>query len=229
MVLQVTTRSGDLREEEFILPPPGQDTPPLLQLEDLIPDPPLYARRPDQVYWSELIEEGGVAYCRFRYCREMQDHVVDLFTANLLTAIDRLDAPPRFILDLRGNVGGNGRVLDPIIETVGRRIRDGRIRDATLLVDGHTSAAASTKALDFLAATGALVAGETTGSRVNQCGQSGSFTLPHSGFAVYFPRECLERTEEFEELMPDIPVTLTIEDLLAGRDPVLEAVLARGD
>jgi hypothetical protein len=225
---QIELPGGERVEKEFFLPERGQAVPTMLTLADRVPDQPLFRQQPEKFYFVELLDEDAIVYCRYRLCREMQGLRMDPFTADMLTAIDRLETPPHFILDLRGNIGGKGQLLDPLIETVGRRARDGRIDGATVIVDKYTFAATVTKAVDFREGARALVAGELMGSRISQCTESGRFRLPHTRFGVYFPRVCYDRSVEGQtELQPDLPVTLTIEDLLAGRDPVLEAVLAR--
>ena len=72
-----------------------------------------------------------------------------------------------------------------------------------------------------------MVLGEPTGQKPNTYGEMRNFTLKNSKLQVTYSTK-LFRTEEGdpESMTPDVLVEPTRDDVLAGRDPVLEAAAA---
>jgi hypothetical protein len=76
--------------------------------------------------------------------------------------------------------------------------------------------------------TNSILIGEPTGGRPNGYGETRSFLLPNSGLEVQYSTRffCNWDQGDPEGFPPDIEVVLTVDDVLAGRDAVLEAALA---
>jgi hypothetical protein len=73
---------------------------------------------------------------------------------------------------------------------------------------------------------GASLVGEPTGGKPNHVGEIRRMQLPFSGLSLY----CSTKTFRLvpgdpPSLEPDLLVPTTFEDVLAGRDPVMAAVL----
>ena len=74
---------------------------------------------------------------------------------------------------------------------------------------------------------GAVVVGEPTGMAPVHPGQVGVFTLPGTGIGYATSTKIVRASRDTSPaLMPDIPAEVSWADFLAGRDPLLEAVLA---
>jgi hypothetical protein len=82
-------------------------------------------------------------------------------------------------------------------------------------------------ALDLERRFGALLVGEPTGGKPNAYGQIRRFELPHSKLLVQYSTKLFKRgNRNTPSLMPHLPVSLSLDDCLAGRDPVLERALS---
>lgn len=102
-----------------------------------------------------------------------------------------------------------------------------------LLVDEFTYSAALKLAVALRLANRATIYGRETSGRVDGGSSvfSFNFQLPHSGFYVSLPQvwegwNVPPGDDPTRGLVPDVTVPLTIEDYLAGRDPVLKRALA---
>jgi hypothetical protein len=75
----------------------------------------------------------------------------------------------------------------------------------------------------------AILVGEPTGNKPNHYGQAAAFELPNSKLKVKYSTKHfhLIRNADPPSLKPDIFVPYSLVDYLAGRDPVLDAVLRR--
>jgi hypothetical protein len=78
-----------------------------------------------------------------------------------------------------------------------------------------------------LRALGAILVGEPAGQRPNFYGNTALLKLPNSEVEVQYTRKRLRLIDDSdpEDYKPDVEVTLSIEDYLHGRDPVLDAAL----
>jgi hypothetical protein len=97
-----------------------------------------------------------------------------------------------------------------------------------VLIGPRTFSSAVLNAIQFRQRTAAILVGEPTGGEPNHYGEVKSFTLPNSGLSVYYStrRFVYIEGDASSALEPDRVVPLMAADLLAGRDPVLEAVIA---
>ena len=73
----------------------------------------------------------------------------------------------------------------------------------------------------------AILVGEPTSNKPNHYGQMESFELPNSKIKVTYSTKHfhLIRNADPPSLDPDIDVPCSLEDFLAGRNPVFDAVL----
>lgn len=187
---------------------------------------PLYSQKQAYPYWFEYLPEERALYFRYSRCKDLGARPFADFSKQLLAVVDSLPVS-RFILDLRRNGGGNSTLLNPLIEAVARRAGKGIIGRCYVITDRRTLSAAALNAIDFRRSTGAIVAGETMGNRLNHCGEERGFPLPNSGVQIaYSSKHFIRVAKAGDELLePDLPVALTLDDLRLGRDPVLAAVL----
>ncbi len=180
-------------------------------------------------YWHRYLPDTRTCYLQYNRCREDHDRPLASFMADVIAC---LDAEPvhRFVLDLRFNSGGSSGLLQDLFAAVAERRRDGRIAACWVITGRATFSAACLDALDFRAATGARVAGEPMGNKPNRFGQLNVLTLPASGLQVqYATKRFMRLPDDPPVLTPDLPITLGWDDYLAGRDPVMSAIVDHGD
>jgi carboxyl-terminal processing protease len=193
------------------------------------PEPPnLTARRLD----------GGLGYIKFR-------HWLPPVQEEFGKALGGMRDAPALVIDLRGNGGGETRVmLDIAGNFFGRPTFYGAFRDragelqkyhtrrnpeayrgaVVILVDGESASATETFAAFMQEAGRARVVGrQTAGSTLNQGGRrqfKGGGELRYSTRTYLTPAG---RELEGTGVTPDLTVALTLADLRAGRDAALEA------
>jgi len=135
----------------------------------------------------------------------------------------------RAVIDLRHNPGGDASAATPVTIVLRSNERLNQPGHLYVLTSRQTTSGASAYAVVLERDTQALFAGEATGGRPNHYAGSTTITLPNSGIEVWVSTEYYEFSTPDDErawLAPDLAVTLTAADYFAGRDPVLEAVLA---
>jgi hypothetical protein len=73
----------------------------------------------------------------------------------------------------------------------------------------------------------ATLVGEPTGEKLNSYGEVRHLKLPNSGLSIQYSTELfrMQKDGDADALNPDIPAPYTLADLLAARDPALEAAL----
>ncbi len=92
-----------------------------------------------------------------------------------------------------------------------------------------TFSAAANFATDLEQATSVTFAGEDMGGSPNLFGDTRPVTLPDSGQTLRMAARYWERSTPNDPritIEPDIRAKLTADDYFAGRDPVLEAIVA---
>ena len=98
-----------------------------------------------------------------------------------------------------------------------------------VIIGRQTFSAATNFATEVDKDTAALFVGEPTGGRPNLYADTRPVRLPNSGIVVQISSRYWEfggRHDERPWIEPDVPAQLTMDDLLAGRDPVLDAAVA---
>jgi carboxyl-terminal processing protease len=184
--------------------------------------------------------EGGAGYIKFRHWLTPAH---DDFGKALATLRDA----PALVIDIRGNGGGETSVMLDIAGNFferpayygGFRNRAGELQKyhtrrnpeayrapLVVLVDEESASASETFAAFMQEAGRARVVGRpTAGSTLNQGGRrkfKGGGELRYSTRTYLTPSG---RELEGAGVTPDVSVALTLEDLRAGRDAALEAVL----
>lgn len=185
--------------------------------------PPLWARRPDEQFWSEFWPDRRTLYVNFRGYDELARNSTAL-------AIE-LDAkrPARLIIDMRDNSGGDytkGRAL--LLPVITERPWINR-RDALfVLVGRHTFSAAMANAADFKSKTNATLVGEPVGEKPNSWQEPRRFYLPNSGLPVNVSTRWYAFAANGENVVePHRMAEPRWKDWAAGHDTAIDAILRR--
>lgn len=186
---------------------------------------PLYRQRPAEDLWHAFLAESGTLYIGFRgyparpAFREFVDDVLRFVAQNPVE---------RMVIDLRQNAGGDfTKVRDLLLPELKQHPlnRSGRLFVA---IGRNTFSAAMTNAADFLQQTNAILVGEPTGARPNGWQEKGQFTLPNSRLAVSVSTQYYRfLAEDLPAVMPHKHIPITWDDYRAGRDAVLEWIVAQ--
>ena len=190
--------------------------------------PPLRDRFPGRSHWFMRIPGTRTFYARYLEVRDDEKQSVSQFADSLFAAMEAARAD-RLVLDVRGNLGGNGFLNRPLVQHVIRAERLWQPAGLWALVDRGTFSAAVMLAADLESWTPTLFVGEKTGGHPNSYGDSRRILLPNSGLTVRVSSLYWQLTgpkDDRDGITPHIPVEMRFDDWCANRDPALETALA---
>jgi hypothetical protein len=188
------------------------------------PELPLYRQRSDEQFWFTYLPEAQTIYVNFRGYRDAFDQHTD----ELLSSIKE-HSPRRLVIDVRQNRGGDfTKVRKRLIPGL-KQIASLRKPGALFIITGRaTQSAAVVNTIDFRKEMNAIVVGEPTGGRPNGYSEHGEFRLPNSHLIVgYSSRYYKFQDQDTPAVMPDKLIEPDWQSYKAGRDPVMEWILAQ--
>ena len=188
------------------------------------PQLPLFRQKPDEQFWFTYLPEAQTIYVNFRGYRDAFDRHAD----ELLSAIKE-HSPRRLVIDVRQNRGGDftkvrGRLM-PGLKQNSSLQKPG----ALFIITGRaTQSAAVVNTIDFRKEMNAIVVGEPTGGRPNGYSEHGDFKLPNSHLVVSYSWKYYKfQDQDTPAVMPDKLIEPDWQTYKAGRDPVMEWILAQ--
>ena len=182
----------------------------------------LARQRKSEKFWFTYLPESRTVYVSFRGYDDLGSHGSELYKF-----ID--DKPTdRLIIDMRQNGGGDffkGR--KHMIEPLKRRPELNQKGKVFVAIGRQTFSAAMVNAIDFRKETNALLVGEPIGERPNSYSENDEMTLPNSRLVVSYSTEYYKfLDEDVPAVMPDQRIDPSWEAFKAGRDLVMEWILA---
>jgi Peptidase family S41 len=192
---------------------------------DAIQKTPLYLLQRDAPLWHTYLPESQTVYFNFKGYPSRD--AFRKFAADLFGSIDSLPVK-RLVVDMRQNGGGDfTRGRDYIIPEVKKRANINRRGHLFVITGRWTFSAGMTNATDFRKETNALLVGEPTGGRPNNYGENREFILPNSHLSVWVSTQFYKfQEEDTPAVMPDQRIDPDWPGYRAGRDPVMEWILA---
>ncbi|MGD0768133.1 MAG: exo-alpha-sialidase [Tepidisphaeraceae bacterium] len=189
----------------------------------------LCRKHPNVSYWYEYLPQTQTLYIQYNRCADAPDNPFEDFASKLFAFADARPIQ-RVVLDLRFNGGGKTQIVDPLLNGLKSRPALSAKERLYVLTAGRTFSAAMDTALIFRRHLNAVLAGEPAGNKPNHYGQADHFTLPNTELQVQYSTEYVHQIRDADPLFldPDILVPCSLDDFLAGRDPVLEAALHHG-
>lgn len=182
--------------------------------------PARYARNPALDFWAEWLGDTTF-YLRYLRCRDAPG-----FESLVRTHLSqpRFAGLRRVIVDLRGNSGGDSRVVAPLVE--GLRLLGFTGSRIAVLSDRGTLSAAVDAILD-LKALGALHSGEAPGQRPNFCGNVKQLSSSSGRLIINLPTTYQPRVAgDPDRLTPELQRPWRFADWQVQADPWLEELLA---
>ncbi len=132
----------------------------------------------------------------------------------------------RLVVDLRRNGGGNSMVIDAMYPHLLWRPGLRAPGHLLVLIGRGTFSSAMMNAVQLRQRYGAVLIGEPTGGSPNGYGEIKPLTLPHSKLVVTYSTKYFALLDgKVQTVEPDVLVEPTIADVIAGKDPVLDAAL----
>jgi hypothetical protein len=190
---------------------------------------PLCHKHPNASYWYEFLPATQTLYIQYTKCRDDPDQPFEQFVRELFAFADS-NPVERVIVDLRTNGGGASSVIRPLIAGLKSRPALTARGHLYALIGRSTFSSGVFAAVDLRDQAGAILVGEPTGGKPNSYGDTPSFKLPNSQLEVRYCTKYFRLIKRGNppSLMPDMPVTLSLADVLANRDRALELALRHG-
>jgi hypothetical protein len=185
---------------------------------------PLYLTGQDRPYWLRILPGQRAVYLRYNQC--VDDSGFGQLAAQAL-AVLRRQPSYRLIVDFRDNGGGStlpfaslldGLRADPAFRRPGRVVG---------LVNQYTDSAATVDANSLGHVPGAVLIGQQPGDPIDEYGNEKSFTLPYSAITVTYTTAIVNDPRDWLAA-PRVIISPTIQQVLAGVDPVLDTALSYG-
>ena len=184
---------------------------------------PWYLQRPSEPLWFTALPDANLVYVNFRRYDDVAQH------ARTLWAFIDAQMPTQLVIDLRQNGGGNytlGR--SHVVYEIQKRSALNQSGRLFVVIGRGTFSAAMTNATDFRRETDAILVGEPTGARPRGYQENYWLTLPHFGVRASLASQYYKFQDvDTPAVMPDQLIGPNWIDYQAGRDPVLEWIVAR--
>jgi tetratricopeptide repeat protein len=195
------------------------------------PDLPLHLRFRG-AYWFSWMEKPRLLYMQLNAMADKSSYTPETFSAFLervFTFAD-LHVVDKFVLDLRYNGGGNGRLINAIVHEFIKRDRSiGRSGHLFVIGGRQTYSAGVGLFLAMREHTAAIVAGEPVGAAINGSGDPDVATLPNSGFQLALSTNfsASGNSRDASWLIPvQLPAPFSSADYFGGKDPALDLILS---
>jgi hypothetical protein len=189
--------------------------------------------RVDEPFWTTLVDStspdgGQTLYLQYnevvRRSGSMSiDQLADQIDTTLNGGITRL------VVDLRYNPGGDDLTYPSLLRVLTTNPALSRPGSLVVIIGRQTFSAAVLFATELDKQTNAIFIGEPTGGSPNTYANPRKLKLPNSGIFVEVSSKYFEvggAGDHRDTIVPDVAATSSLDDLLAGRDPVLDAALA---
>ncbi|MGA3066379.1 MAG: hypothetical protein ABSF29_05975 [Tepidisphaeraceae bacterium] len=209
------------------IPMGGELPAPAKRASDVLHIPPtLHSKHPFSYYWYDYLADSRAIYIQYNVCREDPRIGFEDFTKGLFAFADAHPVD-RVIVDLRYNNGGNSEIVRPLIDGLVARQALAGMNRVYVLIGPATFSSGLSAAMDFQDSLHAILIGEPTGGKPNCYGDILTFKLPRSQLQVVYSIKNFTPIPDADppSLDPDIFVSRSLGDFLAGRDPVLNAAL----
>ena len=207
----------------FTLDIPGLPPSGTVPLTEMTTGKGLAQENPKEPFWCRDIPDQHAVYCGFRAYETLGRG------RNEMLALIEKSHPGKLIIDMRDNGGGDNTLgyafLIKPLEALPDINRKGRLY---VLVGALTFSAAMNNAAQFQDETQAILVGEQIGEKPNSYQEPRQFRLPNSHLIVRASSLFYKfRASGPTAVTPDKTIVPTWEDVKAGRDPVLDWVLAQ--
>ena len=189
---------------------------------------PLYLTDPRTPYWFRYLEDQRALYIQYNSRENMPSLPFAGFTRKVMEVADAKPVT-RVILDMRHNGGGDSELMNPLVDALKKRPALRKKGRLFVLTSPNTFSSGLLNTWRLQKAFKATVAGEPSAQRPNTYGDVRNFLLPNSKLRVEYCTKYFHIVPgDPESLAVDMPVELAARDYFAGRDAVLERVLAGG-
>jgi hypothetical protein len=186
---------------------------------------PFYNSHPGAVYWQEFLADSGTLYIQYNQCRSDAKDPFPDFSRRVMADADS-HTVKRVVIDLRQNGGGNSRIIGPLKSGLAARLKS--VGNVYVFIGPNTFSSAVDNAIELQRDLKATLVGAPSGGMPEGYGEVAYIKLPNSKLTVQITtkRWGPENATGPVTLTPKIAAPLRLADILASRDPALDAVTA---
>jgi hypothetical protein len=221
-VLRHLGAAGPEGQAEFTLAKPGGDPFTVTFAKG---DPPPNPGRPKENYSYQYLSDAKALVVRYNRCSNDPKRPFADFASDLFTFADS-HTVKAVVIDLRANSGGNSQVIQPLVK--GLKSRAGLRAHVSALIGPRTFSSGLLAAVELQHELHATLVGEPAGEKLNGYGEVRPIELPNSHLSMQYSTKFFHLSKDGDALLePTVRATPSLDDSLAGRDPVLDAALHR--
>jgi tetratricopeptide (TPR) repeat protein len=220
------TLEKDGQEVERVLAPVAQEQERKLGPPP-VATPPLFVRNVPRAHWLESLPKSDAVFVQVNQIAPDPDESMAEFGLKLRKFL--ADTPVKnVILDLRHNNGGNTFTYTEMLRTlVAHSTKEGN--RLYVIIGRGVYSATSNLISDLERLARPIFVGEPSSGIGNQDGDESMTVLPYSGIRAFLTSVKWQYSHPWDlrtSMVPDLPVQLTAKDYFAGKDPVMETILA---
>ncbi|MEO1033275.1 MAG: hypothetical protein AAFX55_17860 [Bacteroidota bacterium] len=198
-----------------------------LSHSDIEKNLPIVYKHNDSLYWTHYNKIEHTYYVQLNSIDEDENHSFKQLAEDVLSATTTYK-PKKLVIDLRRNVGGNSRLVYPLIYALmhyEKTIEDGQI---FVIIGRWTLSASIVTCAEIHKYCNPIFIGEPTGAKPNLYGEnSHRITLPNSGLSISYSSEYFKPFGPFIDedwISPHIYVPIPSQDYFSFKQPILEAI-----
>ena len=172
------------------------------------------------------MKQDHLLYFQFNQVRDGAESLAD-FSRKLSQAL-QASTVQGMVIDVRHNNGGNGQLLEPLLQALTKIDKLQQAGRVYVLIGGKTFSAASQFIADLEQRLPVTFVGEESGSGPSHLGEDNMIILPNSRTKILAASRLFVRSfsDDYRAgIAPHIQAVQSVSDLKNGRDTVLEAAL----
>ena len=173
-----------------------------------------------QGYYRAMEIRDDVLLISYNTCSDNPSYPMKNFTSDLKKVLSKKKYS-KIIVDLRYNGGGNSAVLNPVIKLLKKEKCS-----KYALIGENTFSSAILNAVSLKDDADFTLVGTPTGGSINHYGELKSFTLPETGWEVYYSSKYFKLSKKYEgSIIPDVYIEKDAESYFSGIDKEVEYCL----
>lgn len=191
-------------------------------------DAPKFRQKQQLPCWNDWLAgpDSKTMYFRYNRCENAQAFQ-RLVNGSKGFVEQQKGGVQRFVLDLRGNGGGNSTIFRPLLSYLKDNKTFNKKGKLIVITDRQTFSSAVLNAMEIRNAAETVFYGEPTGGKPNHFGEVRDFELLKSKLKIGYSTKHFVRIKDSDPpaVIPDIQIEPTFDDWLRGKDPVIEKIL----
>lgn len=173
-----------------------------------------------QGYYRAMEIRDDVLLISYNTCSDNPSYPMKNFASDLKKALKEKKYS-KIIVYLRYNGGGNSAVLDPVIKLL-KKEKCSKYAH----IGENTFSSAILNAVSLKDDADFTLVGTPTGGSINHYGELKSFTLPETGWEVYYSSKYFKLSKKYEgSIIPDVYIEKDAESYFSGIDKEVEYCL----